>query len=57
MNTYIAFYKGKRLEIVAHTTYEAQQLATKSFMAKKSHEVTVMLIEKDGKPITHTAVD
>lgn len=53
MNGYIAFYKGKQLEVHANTSYEAQMLAAKTFKAKKSYEVTVMLAEKDGKQVTH----
>lgn len=57
MNGYVCFYKGKRAEVYAETTYEAQQKAAVVFKAKKSYEVTVMLAEKDGVQVTHTAVD
>lgn len=57
MNGYVAFYRGKRTEVYANTSYEAQQKAALHFKAKKSYEVTVMLAEKDGKPVTHTATD
>lgn len=53
MNTYLAFYRGKQLEVKAETSFAAQQLAAKSFKAKKSFEVNVMLTEKDGKPYVH----
>jgi len=49
-NGYICYYKGKRHECRAATTYEAQKKAVKHFGAKKSHEVTVKLAEKGGKP-------
>jgi accessory gene regulator protein AgrB len=55
MNGYIAFYKGKQIEVYAPTSYEAQQLAAKQLKAKKSYEVTVMLAERDGEQVTHTA--
>lgn len=53
MNGYIAFYKGKRIEVTASTSYEAQQKAAKQFKAKKPYEVTVVLAEKDGEQVTH----
>jgi len=43
MRTYIAFYKGKTVEVQADSSYNAQQLAAKLFKAKKSYEITVML--------------
>ncbi len=57
MNGYIAFYRGKRIEVYANTSYEAQQKAAKEFKAKKSYEVTVALAEKDGEEVIHRAVD
>lgn len=57
MNTYEAFYKNKRTTVQAQTSYQAQQLAAKEFKAKKEWEVTVVLAEKDGQPVIHTAVD
>lgn len=57
MNGYIAFYKGKKLEVHASTSYEAQKKAADQFKAKKSYEVTVMLAEKDGKQVTHSTTD
>lgn len=53
MNGYIAFYKGKRTEVHANTSFEAQQKAAQQFKAKKSYEVTVVLAEKDGQQVTH----
>jgi len=54
-NLYECFFKRDRVTIRAATTYEAQQLAAAHFRAKKSYEVTVVLAEKAGEPITHTA--
>lgn len=51
---YIAFYKGKRAEVYANTSYEAQLKAAKMFNAKKSYDVHVVLAEKDGVPVTHS---
>lgn len=53
MNGYIAFYKGKRIEVYAPTLYEAQKLATRRFRARQPYEVTVVLAEKDGEQVTH----
>ena len=49
MNGYIAFYKSKKTEVWAKSSYEAQKLAAKKFRAKKSYDVTVVLAEKDGE--------
>lgn len=56
MNGYIAFYKGRRTEVHADTSYAAQGKAAAFFKVpkKKEHEVTVMLAEKDGQPVVHT---
>jgi hypothetical protein len=53
-NGYIAFWKQKKVEVRADTSYEAQKLAAHYFRCKKSHEVTVRLAEKDGKQVTHS---
>lgn len=57
LNGYVCFYKGKRHEVHAKTSYEAQQLAAKHFKAKKSYDINVVLAEKNGEQVTHTAVD
>lgn len=54
MNGYKAFYKGRETEVMADTSYEAQQKAAAFFKAKKSHEVTVVLCEKQGQQVVHT---
>lgn len=56
-NGYIAFYRGKQIEVYAPTSYEAQQIAAKQLKAKKSYEVTVMLAERGGEQVVHTAMD
>mgnify|MGYP003984027455 CR=1 FL=1 len=45
MNTYKAFYRGKKAEIQAESSYAAQQAAAAHFKARKEWEVTVMLLE------------
>ena len=55
MNGYLAFYKDKKIEVYANTSYEAQQKAAAIFKAKKRYEVTVVLCEKNGEQVTHDA--
>jgi len=52
---YVAFYKGKRIEVYADTSYEAQKKAAEMFKAKKSWDVHVVLAEVGGKPYVNTA--
>jgi len=48
------FYKGKQIEVTADTSYKAQEIAAKQFKAKKSYDVTVMLLEKNGEQVSHS---
>lgn len=57
MNGYIAFYRGKQIEVHAASSYEAQTKAAALFKAKKSYEVTVVLAERGGEAVVHTAMD
>lgn len=57
MSGYVAFFRGKRIEVQADTSFRAQEIAAKAFKAKKSWEVTVVLAEKDGQQVTHVATD
>lgn len=50
---YVAFYKGKRIEVYAESSYKAQLAAAEKFKAKKAWEVAVVLAEKEGEPVTH----
>jgi hypothetical protein len=52
---YVCFYRSKRVEVTASTTYEAQQKAAALLKAKKPYEVSVCLAEKAGEPIVHDA--
>jgi len=47
MHTYAAFYKGRKIEVKATTSYEAQQKAAKELKAKKSWEVAIVLADKE----------
>lgn len=53
MNGYVCFFRGKRHEVHATTSYEAQQKAAAFFKAKKSYEVSVTLAEIKGTQVTH----
>ena len=55
LNGYVCFHKGRRFEIYAKTSYDAQQLCAKINKIKKPSEITVVLAEKDGKTVEHTA--
>lgn len=52
-NGYLASWKGKQVEVMADTSYEAQTLAADYFKTRKSWEITVVLAEKGGHPVTH----
>lgn len=53
MFTYIAFYKGKQIEVKALRSYDAQLAAAKIFKARHSYDVTVMLADKGDEPVVH----
>lgn len=54
MNGYKAFYRGKTLDVLADTSYEAQKIAALKFKARKSYEVDVMLCQLAGEQVTHS---
>ena len=53
MNGYICFWRGKRIEVHAGSSYAAQLKAAAILKAKKSYEITVVLAERAGAPVTH----
>jgi predicted Fe-Mo cluster-binding NifX family protein len=55
MNGYKCFYRGKSVEVYAENKLQAQEKAAKLLKAKKHYDVTVVLCEKDGEQVTHTA--
>lgn len=59
MNEYVCFYKGRRIEVQAETSYQAQQKAAKMINVgpRKQCEITVVLAEKDGEAVTHTGAE
>jgi len=54
MNGYLAFYKGKQIEVHAATSFEAQTKAATIFKARKQYQVTVVLCEKSGEQVIHS---
>ena len=52
MNGYICLYKGKKIEVYAESTYEAQKKCALENKIKKSYEISVYLAEKNGEQIT-----
>jgi hypothetical protein len=50
MRQYIAFYRGRHIELEAPSSYDAQLIAAKLFKARKSYEVTVMLADVVHSP-------
>jgi hypothetical protein len=58
MNGYIGFYNGKRMEIYAETSYAAYQKAIDHWKVPKTKRgmVSVVIAEKDGKPVVHSPV-
>jgi hypothetical protein len=51
--TYIAFYKGRKIEVTAETSLAARDAAAAQFKARKAYDVSVVLMEKDGAAVTH----
>jgi hypothetical protein len=50
MNNYKAFYRNKTVEVQAETSYKAQQIASKLLKAKKTYDVTVLLLDTIHNP-------
>lgn len=55
MNGYICFFKGRKVEVRANTSFEAQQAAVVALKLKPKQrvDITVVLAEKDGQQVTH----
>lgn len=50
MRTYHAIYKGKKIEVQANTSYEAQKIAAKILNVKKTYDIVVILVDITYKP-------
>jgi hypothetical protein len=57
MNTYQAFYRGKSIQLEAESSYKAQQLAATLLKARKSYDVAVVLVAKDGEQVSHSTAE
>ncbi len=57
MNTYIAFYRRQKIQVTANTAYEAELKAAAQFKAKKSYDVSVMLVALGDREITHSTCE
>ena len=54
MNGYVGFYKSKRFEVYANSSYEAQCKIAEQHKIKKRSEITIVLAEKNNEQVTHT---
>ena len=59
MNGYVCIWQEKRIEIMAKTSYEAQELAKNVFQKGtrkkvKGYDIITMLCEIDGEQVTHS---
>lgn len=52
-NGYVCIYRGKRYEVHAKTSFEAQVKCAQENGIKKRHEITVILAEKGGETVVH----
>lgn len=43
--TYLAYYRGRTIQVQAPSSYEAQQKAAREFGARKSYQVSVVLAD------------
>jgi len=57
MNTYMAFFKNRKTEVKAETSYEAQKKAAAFFKAKKTYDVHVELLSIGDSEYVHTATN
>ncbi len=51
LNGYIAMFKDKKIKVYATTTLEAQEKAHAIFKNKKSYDISVFLVEKNGEQV------
>lgn len=50
MRKYIAYYKGKKIEVEAESSYAAQTIAAEQFKVKKQYQVSVFLADVEHSP-------
>jgi len=61
-NGYVCFYKGKRIEVQADTSFEARKKAEVEFQRGsraqvKGYDISVTLAEKGGETVTHNPAE
>ena len=54
---YHAFYRHKKIEIEAETSYKAQQKAKEIFKAKNGWEIVVVLVSDGKNPVVHSTAE
>jgi hypothetical protein len=57
MNTYIAFWKGKKIEVKAENPYQAQLMASAELKAKHSYDITVVLAFVGDREVIHSTAE
>ena len=57
MNGYVCFYNRQRVEVYADTMFAARDEAARILRVppKKQYQINVLLAEKNGEQVTHTA--
>jgi hypothetical protein len=53
MSGYVGFHKGRRYEVEAISSYQAQKKIAEMGKIKRPHEIAVILAEDDGKQVIH----
>jgi hypothetical protein len=55
MNRYLCFFRGRKIEVAAETTAEAQRMAVVELRIKERQrtEISVYLLETSAGPYTH----
>lgn len=54
MNGYLAFYRGRTVEVTASTALDAQRAASAIFKARKSYQVAVVICQRGGETVAHS---
>lgn len=55
-NGYVAFYKGKRVEVYGPTLFLAREVVKNHFKVKKPWTINIMIAEdSEGKEVIHRA--
>lgn len=57
MNTYVAFYGRRQLDVEAETSLQAREKAADLFKARKRSDVSVLLVAEDGVPVLQQTSD